>query len=136
MYNYSAWLIGKPTDLVRLEFKIMPFASIFSTTSPYRITRLVCHIEDLSVNSSLIHYCHLRVDNELKNLLLIFVFLWNKWMFYIFKKRKLYFLQNISLVQRRQQPQPSGIKPRGSGNNLVKPRANIPKATSAPEIGK
>ena len=57
-------------------------------------------------------------------------------MFYIFKKRKLYFLQNISLVQRRQQPQPSGIKPRGSGNNLVKPRANIPKATSAPEIGK
>ena len=35
-------------------------------------------------------------------------------------------------MQRRQQAQPAGggIKPRGSGNSMVKPRANMPKATS------
>lgn len=45
----------------------------------------------------------------------------------------LYSMQYTSLVQRRQQtnsPQTGGVKPRGSGNSMVKPRANIPKATS------
>ena len=58
--------VGKHTDLVRLEFTIMPFAGICSTTELPNIVEQIdnwtnCNVIELEVSFPLIHYCQLQV---------------------------------------------------------------------------